>query len=71
VARYTPPKLRHAAYGAKFVLTFGVGALAVKMVKSIESGYGIEAVFPALGVTSILLVGVILVLIMNTRRIKG
>ena len=32
VARFTPQRFHHSAYGTKFVLTFGVGALAVKMV---------------------------------------
>ena len=32
VARFTPPRFHHSAYGIKFVLTFGVAALAVKML---------------------------------------
>jgi MFS family permease len=68
VAKFTPRKLRHSAYGSKFVLTFGVGALAVKMIKAIETGFNIEAVFYALGLTSVVLVGVILILIYRTRR---
>jgi predicted MFS family arabinose efflux permease len=68
VAKFTPRKLHHSAYGSKFVLTFGVGALAVKMVKSIELSFGIETVFYALGTTSIVLVGVIAMLILNTRQ---
>jgi len=68
VAKFTPRKLHHSAYGSKFVLTFGVGALAVKMVKVIELNFGIETVFYALCITSIVLVGVIVMLIRNTRR---
>jgi MFS family permease len=30
VARFAPKRFHHSAFGAKFVLTFGVGALAVK-----------------------------------------
>ncbi|MBU2548554.1 MAG: MFS transporter [Proteobacteria bacterium] len=63
VARLTPGRFRHAAFGAKFVLTFGVGSLAVKLVGWIERGWGLTAVFPALGLVSLLLVLSILVLI--------
>ena len=68
VAKYTPRRLHHSAFGAKFVLTFGVGALAVKMVKAIQVHSGIEQVFMALGGISLVLVAVILVLIAGTRR---
>ncbi len=68
VARFTPRHFHHAAYGTKFVLTFGVGALAVKMIEAIRGGYGIEAVFPALAAVSLGLVGVILILMKNTPR---
>lgn len=68
VARFTPRHFHHAAYGTKFVLTFGVGAMAVKMIEAIRGGYGIEAVFPALAAVSLGLVGVILILMKNTPR---
>jgi len=67
VARLTPKRLHHSAYGTKFVLTFGVGSIAVMMVGAIEKGFGIEAVFPALGCVSILLVGSIWLLIVRLR----
>jgi MFS family permease len=67
VAKFTPKKFHHSAFGSKFVLTFGVGALSVKMIKAIETAYSIEAVFYALGLTSIILVGVIVILIYKTR----
>ncbi|MGA9177828.1 MAG: MFS transporter [Desulfobacterales bacterium] len=67
VAKFTPKKFHHSAFGSKFVLTFGVGALSVKMIKAIETAYSIEAVFYALGLTSIILVGVIVMLIYKTR----
>ena len=70
VAKFTPRKLRHSAYGTKFVLTFGVGALSVKMIKAIETAVNIEAVFYALGLTSIILVGVIVILIFYTRQVE-
>jgi MFS transporter, FSR family, fosmidomycin resistance protein len=68
VAKFTPTKFRHSAYGLKFILTFGVGALSVKMIKAIETAVNIEAVFYALGLTSVALVGVILILIYRTRQ---
>jgi MFS family permease len=68
VAKFTPKKFHHSAYGSKFVLTFGVGALSVKMIKAIQTTFSIEAVFYALGLTSVVLVGVIVILIFQTRR---
>ena len=56
ISRFTPPHLRFSAYGTKFVLTFGVGSLAVKLVSWIQTHWSIEAVFPALGVVAVLLV---------------
>ena len=67
VAKFTPKRFHHSAFGSKFVLTFGVGALSVKMIKAIETAFSIETVFYALGLTSIILVGVTLVLIYKTR----
>jgi len=71
VARLTPPTLHSSAYGMKFILTFGVGALAVKMIKIVEHNWGIEAVFPALGIVSLALVGAIGVLIVVTPRMRS
>ncbi|MCD4717770.1 MAG: MFS transporter [Desulfobacterales bacterium] len=70
VARFTPKRLHHSAFGTKFVLTFGVGSLAVKMVGGIKMTWGIEAVFPALGMVSIVLVGVVMLLIRKTSPIR-
>ena len=66
VARLTPPGMHGAAYGMKFVLTFGIGALAVQLVRLIEQGWGISFIFPVLGITSIMLVLAIGVLIKKT-----
>lgn len=68
VAKFTPKKFHHSAYGSKFILTFGVGALSVKMIKAIQTAFRIEAVFYALGLTSVVLVGVIVILIYKTRQ---
>ena len=68
IARFTPKRFHHSAYGAKFILTFGVGALAVKVVAAIEAAYDIGTVFFSLS----LMVGVALVfiglLITKTRQ---
>lgn len=56
VSRLTPSRLRHSAFGMKFVLTFGMGALAVKGVEAIEKAYGITWIYPCLGCVSVLLV---------------
>jgi len=71
VARLTPSGFRSSAYGMKFVLTFGLGALAVKMIKLVEQDYGLEAVFPALGLVSLALVGAIGVLLMITPNMRS
>jgi MFS family permease len=67
VSRLTPPRWRHSAFGMKFILTFGVGALAVKGVQAVESGFGITWVYPALGCVSIVLVMTIGALIVRMR----
>ena len=67
VARFTPRRFHHSAFGTKFVLTFGVGALAVKIAAGIESSFYIEAVFFFIGAVSLLAIGVILALIFKTQ----
>ncbi len=67
VAKFTPRRFHHSAFGTKFVLTFGVGALAVKIVAAIETRLYIEAVFIFIGAISVLAIGVILALIFKTQ----
>lgn len=69
VARLTPVRVHHSAYGIKFVLTFGMGALAVKMVGWIEQIWEIDAVFPALGLISLTLVGAVVLLIRKSNSL--
>ncbi len=45
VARFTPEKMRHKGYGAKFILTFGVGSFAVYIVKYIKEFFPLHYVF--------------------------
>ena len=68
VAMLTPEKLRHSAFGLKFILTFGVGAVSVKITSAIENAYTINAVFPLLGTISIFLVITIIILIYRLYR---
>ncbi len=70
VARFTPKRFHHAAFGTKFVLTFGIGALSVKMVKWIEEASVIDDVFIALSLISLTLVGVIGLLIRKTEPLE-
>ena len=67
VSNYTPARLRHAAYGTKFIFVFGVGSLAVMLDGAVQGAWGVRYVFPVLGLVSLLLVGCILVLIKVTR----
>lgn len=62
VAHLSPPKLFSTAYGLKFVLTFGVGALSVGMVAGIKESFGFSAVYLVLAGVSSVLVGVIVLL---------
>ena len=45
VAELSPERLRGSAYGLKFVLSFGVGALAVPAVGGIETAWGLSTVY--------------------------
>jgi len=69
VAYLTPDRLRHSAYGSKFVLTFGVGSVAVYVVGWINTQWSLSAVFVAMAVVSLLIVLDILLLISKTGEI--
>ncbi|MDR9502116.1 MAG: MFS transporter [Desulfurivibrionaceae bacterium] len=68
VARLTPANFLSSAYGIKFILTFGVGALSVKMVGLVKAGWGFGAVYQSLAGISTLLVLTILILIKARGR---
>jgi len=68
VAALAPKRLHHSAFGMKFILTFGVGALAVKILGWIDTAWGSEATFLALSINSALLVVTIVLLILRTNR---
>ncbi len=62
VARLSPPTWHSSAYGLKFILTFGVGALSVGLVAGIKESLGFGAVYMVLAGVSTLLVVMILLL---------
>ena len=68
VSRLTPAKWHHSAFGMKFVLAFGMGALAVKGVEAVEKNFGIKWVYPCMGSVSIVLALTIVILIFRMRR---
>ena len=55
-ASLVPSHLHHSAFGVKYIVYFGAGALAVKMVSWIESVWGSAAIFVGLAIVSALLV---------------
>lgn len=71
VARLTPPTLHHSAYGMKFVVSFGVGSLAVKLVEFVKSHGALSDVYTSLGFVSVLLVSVILLLVKVTPSLRS
>jgi MFS family permease len=68
VAVLTPARLRSTAYGIKFTLTFGVGALAVRFVGTWQREGGLAAVFPRLALCLVLLLCFAALLWYATRR---
>jgi len=67
VANFTPRRFHHSAFGMKFILTFGVGSLSVKILQFIENTWGMQATFQCLGMISIGLVTTIFVLLAFTK----
>lgn len=70
VSRLTPAKWHHSAFGIKFVLTFGMGALAIKGVEAVEKNIGIKWVYPCMGSVSIALALTIIILIFRIGRAR-
>lgn len=71
VATLTPNRLRSTAYGIKFVLAFGLGSMATKLVPLVREPYGTSAVYYMLAGIQLLLIISILSLIFVTSKIKG
>lgn len=71
VARLTPPSLLSSAYGVKFILTFGVGALSVKLVEIVKIQWGLPSVYFVLSGVSAILVLAVFVLMLKTSPMKS
>jgi len=71
VSRLAPPGLMSSAYGLKFILTFGVGALSVKVIEAVKSSYGFSTIYLVLACVSVFLVGAITVLIVKTAPLTA
>ncbi len=70
VARLSPPAFKSTAYGTKFVLTFGIGSLSVKMASAVQETWGISHVFTAIGIATLALLAIIGLLIWRTEPMK-
>ena len=71
VAKYTPRRFHHSAFGAKFVLTFGVGSMAVKIVALIEAKSGLDSVLVFLGFVSVIWLLIIIFLFIRTPKFRS
>ncbi len=70
VARFTPDGLRDSAFGTKFILSFGVGSVAVHLVGWVKQTWSLPTVFVAMAVVSVFTVLFISLLIVATRRVR-
>ena len=70
VAKLAPPSLMSSAYGTKFILTFGVGALSVKLVEMVKTNYGFPYIYLTFSFVSLILVSAIIVLMKNTSSVR-
>ena len=68
VARLSPEKRRSTAYGLKFILTFGVGAVAVPAAAAIERSGSLSQVFAVVACVEVALVLVAVVVWRWSRR---
>ncbi len=67
VAQYTPSRWRSTGYGIKFILVFGVGALAVYIVGWIKETWSLNTVYLFAGGMVFLLICLIAILIWVSR----
>ena len=70
VAALTPARWRSTGFAIKFILVFGVGAIAVYLVGIVKTAYSLQAVYVFLGAVAILLVLSIMGLIIASRRVR-
>ena len=70
VARLTPERWRSTSYGIKFTLNFGIGALAVYLVASIQESGGLRPVYQVMSVMVGLICVSILTLLWRSRGMR-
>ncbi len=70
VANLTPDRLRHSAFGVKFILNFGVGAFAVHLVGILERTWDLLAIFWSLAVASAGIASLAALLVFATRNLR-
>jgi MFS family permease len=70
VAALTPARWRSTGFAVKFVLVFGVGAIAVYLVGIVKTAYSLRAVYVFFGAVAFLLVLSIIGLIIASRHIR-
>jgi len=70
VSRLSPPAFQHTAYGVKFVLAFGIGALAVELAGLAQESWGLSAVYLGLAGSTALILLAILLLIARTPKMN-
>ncbi|BEQ13230.1 MFS transporter [Desulfoferula mesophila] len=70
VSRLSPPAFQHTAYGVKFVLTFGIGALAVELAGLVQEAWGLSAVYLGIAAFTALVLLAIVALIGVTAKMK-
>ncbi|MFW6139062.1 MAG: MFS transporter [Spirochaetota bacterium] len=56
IAFLTPPHWRSVSYGIKFMVGFGAGAFAIKLISAVESAYGIRSVIWLIGLFLLLMI---------------
>lgn len=67
VAYLTPAKWRSVSFGVKFTLVFGVGALSIRLMGTIESRFGLANVMWPIPVFMTAMIGVFLVFLLLSR----
>lgn len=71
VSRLAPERLMSSAFGLKFILTFGVGAMSIKGIELVKTLWGFSAIYLVLAGVSTCLVGCVFALILKTGPLKN
>lgn len=68
LAGIVPRRFQHSIFGVKYVLYFGVGSVAVKLMSHIQSEWGVQASFAGLGIISVILVSILAVFLIVDKK---